>query len=277
MARLPRNLTAGVVLLAGLVALAVAAPWLSAEPGRLDLDASLESPSSRHWMGTDPLGRDTAARVFHGARISLAVGLLSAAFALAVGLPLGALAGYRGRWTDALVSRAIEAMLCVPTLLLALAFLVSAPAWLRGLPDVARVALVLGLTGWVPVARYLRAEFIKLRDSPMVLAARAAGGGDLRVILRHILPSALAPVLVTSAFAVGGAIGMEAALSFLGLGVRPPAASWGGMLADAREYVDRAWWMVLFPGTALFLAVTACNLIGEGLRDLLDPRRGAAR
>ena len=131
---------------------------------------------------------------------------------------------------------------------------------------------MLGLTGWMPAARYVRAEVLKLKQSEMVLAARATGCGHLRVIVRHILPSALAPVFVTAAFAVGAAVGLEAALSFLGLGVRPPVATWGGLLADAREQVDHAWWLALFPGIALFLAILSCNLIGEGLRDLLDPR-----
>jgi len=309
--RLPRNLRGGALLLVCLLVLALAAPLLATEqpwlarregrlvapvvergprgiddaglrvllraplphdPRRLDLDAVLLPPSRAHWMGTDALGRDLAARVVHGARVSLAVGLLAAACALLVGVPLGAWAGYRGGWADAAVSRFIEALLCFPTLLLALAVLATAPAWLRGLPDVLRIALVLGITGWIPVARYLRAEFLRLRSSDVVAAARAAGGGHLRIVTRHILPSALAPVLVTAAFAVGAAITFEAALSFLGLGVRPPTATWGGLLSDARELVDRAWWLALFPGLALFLAVLGCNLLGEGIRDLLDPR-----
>jgi len=253
--------------------LALAAPFLAGDPNRLGLEEVLQSPSARHWLGTDALGRDTAARVLHGGKVSLSVGLLSAGFALLIGLPLGALAGYRGRWADAAVSRAIEAVLCFPTLLLVLALLATAPAWLRSMSDVLRIALVLGLTGWVPVARYLRAEFVKLRSSDMVLAAHSLGGGHLRVAALHILPSALAPVLVTAAFTVGAAIGLEAALSFLGLGVRPPIPTWGGLLAEAREHVDRAWWLAIFPGAALFAALLSCNLIGEGLRDLLDPRK----
>jgi peptide/nickel transport system permease protein len=223
-------------------------------------------------MGTDALGRDLASRVLHGARVSLAVGMLAAGLALLLGVPLGAWAGYRGGWADAVTGRCIETVLCFPTLLLALAILAMAPTWLRGLSDVPRIALVLGLTGWIPAARYIRAEFMRIRDSDVVAAARAVGGGHLRIVVRHILPSALAPVLVTAAFAVGEAITLEAALSFLGLGVRPPTATWGGLLSDARELVDRAWWVALFPGIALFLSVLGCNLLGEGIRDLLDPR-----
>lgn len=215
-----------------------------------------------------------ASRVVHGARVSLGVGLLSAACALIIGLPMGALAGYRGGTIDFLVSRSIETFLCLPTLVLLLALLGTAPPWLRSMPDALRVALALGLTGWVPVARYLRGEFVRLSRSEMVLAARAVGAGHLRIAVRHVLPSALAPVLVTAAFSVGAAIGLEAALSFLGLGVDPPIPTWGGLLAEARERVARAWWLALFPGAALFLALLGCNLIGEGLRELLDPRAG---
>jgi peptide/nickel transport system permease protein len=164
-------------------------------------------------------------------------------------------------------------VLCFPSLLLVLAVLAVASGWLGRLSDVVRIALVLGLTGWMPVARYLRAEFMRLRESEMVAAARAVGVGDLRIVARHILPSALAPVLVTAAFAVGASIGTEAALSFLGLGVQPPVATWGVMLAESREQLERAWWLALFPGIALFLAVLACNLVGEGVRDALDPTR----
>jgi peptide/nickel transport system permease protein len=275
--RLPANLRWGTLVLALLGATALAAPWLPGDPASMELERRLLPPSADQWLGTDALGRDMAARVVHGARVSLAVGLLSAGFALLIGVPLGALAGYRGGWADAAVSRAIEAVLCFPALLLVLALLAVSPGWFAGLSDVLRIALVLGLTGWMPAARYLRAEFLRLKRSEMVLAARATGAGHLRVVARHILPSAMAPVLVTVAFAVGAAVALEAALSFLGLGVRPPVATWGGLLADAREQVDRAWWLALFPGLALFLTVLGCNLVGEGVRDLLDPRARTPR
>jgi peptide/nickel transport system permease protein len=242
-------------------------------PDRVDLDAVLEPPSRRHWLGTDGLGRDLTARIVHGSRVSLAVGLLAAVLAMVVGLPLGAVAGYRGGWVDAVVSRLIEGVLCFPALLLALALLAMSPPWLGRWHDVFKVALVLGVTGWIPVARYLRGEFLRLRGSEMVAAARASGAGHLRLVVRHLLPSAMAPVLVTAAFAVGAAILLEAALSFLGLGVRPPTATWGGLLTSARNHITSAWWLGLFPGVCLFLAVLGCNLLGEGIRDRLDPRR----
>jgi peptide/nickel transport system permease protein len=258
--------------IAGADAVVLRAP-VPYSPNRLALDSVLLPPSHGHWLGTDALGRDLAARVLHGARVSLAVGLLASLFAAAIGLPLGALAGYRGGWTDAVISRVIEAVLCFPAILLVLVIVATSPSWLRGLSDVMRIALVLGLTGWVPVARYLRGEFIRLRKSDMVTAALAGGSNHWRIAFRHVLPCSLAPVLVTAAFAVGAAIALEAALSFLGVGVRPPQATWGGLLFEAREQVQRAWWLALFPGLALFLAVLGCNLVGEGVRDLLDPRR----
>lgn len=242
-------------------------------PDVTDLDAILAAPSSEHWLGTDGLGRDVASRVLHGGRVSLTVGLAATAVALLLGLPLGAAAGYAGGAVDAAVSRVVEAALCIPVLLLALALLTASPPALRHLSDTLLLAMMIGLASWAPVARYLRGEFLKLRQSDMALLARASGAGPLRVIVRHMLPSALAPVTVAAAFGVGSAILLEAALSFLGLGVRPPTPSWGGILTEARHHVERAWWLALFPGAALFLAVLGCNLLGEGLRDLLDPRR----
>ncbi len=275
--RLPANLAVGGSVVGLLVIVAIVGPFWTADPRVVDLDFRLEHPSSDAWMGTDALGRDMTARLIHGARVSLGVGFLAAAVSLLVGFPLGAAAGYLRGVTDAAVTRLTEAVLSFPTLLLLLAVLASAPRWLTDLSDVVRIGVVLGITGWVPVARYLRGEVLRLERSEMVLAARALGCGHLRLLARYILPSALAPVLVTTAFAVGSAIALEAALSFLGLGVRPPVATWGGLLADANEHIGRAWWLALFPGLALFLAILGCNLVGEGLRDLLDPRRPGPR
>lgn len=270
--RSDRAFPAGVGLLATLALVATIGPWLAADPARIALDAALRPPSSVHLLGTDALGRDLAARLLAGGRISLTVGILSTLIALAIGFPLGSWAGYRGGLADAAVSRAIETVLAVPRLVLALALLAVAPGWLERLPSPARVALVLGLVGWTRVARYLRAEFARLKDSAVVASARAAGAGHGRIVTRHLLPASLAPVLVTTAFSVANAIIGEAALSFLGLGVEAPAASWGALLGDARSHVGEAWWLALFPGLALFLTVLACNWTGEGLRRRLDPR-----
>jgi peptide/nickel transport system permease protein len=261
----------GLVLLIVISAAGLAAPWVAGDPARIDLDQVLAPPSQDHWLGTDGLGRDLASRVIHGTRVSLAVGLLSAFLALLAGIPLGAAAGYLGGAVDGVISRIIEAVLCFPALLLLLALLAAGPAWLRSLPDVVQLAAVISLSAWIPIARYLRGEFLRLTGSDLVTAARASGAGHFRIVLRHLLPAALAPVLVTAAFTVAGAITLEAAISFIGLGIQPPTPSWGGLLTEARHHVDQAWWLALFPGLALFLTVLACNLAGEGLRDWLDP------
>jgi len=266
------GLAAGAAVLSALALAALCAPWIASSPNAIDLDAVLESPSPSHWLGTDGLGRDVAARLVHGSRVSLLVGLLATAVALGVGVPLGALAGYAGRWIDAAVSRTIEGILCFPGLLLVVAVLAAAPSWLARLPDALRLAVVLGLVGWTGVARYMRAEILRLREGALVDAARATGAGHARVLVVHLLPAALAPVLVTASFAVAAAILLEASLSFLGLGVSPPTPTWGGMLAEGRTLLTRAWWLSVFPGVAVFLAVLGCNLLGEGLRERLDPR-----
>jgi len=248
---------------------ALAAPWLSGDPAQIDLNSVLAPPSGEHWLGTDGLGRDLAARVLHGARVSLAVGFLSALLALLAGIPLGAAAGYLGGAVDGAISRIIEAVLCFPSLLLLLALMAAEPAWLNRFPDVIQLAGVIALTAWIPIARYLRGEFLRMTGSDLVVAARASGAGHLRVVFRHLLPAALAPVLVTATFTIAGAITLEAAISFIGLGIQPPTPSWGGLLTEARHHVNNAWWLAVFPGLALFVTVLACNLAGEGLRDRL--------
>ncbi len=274
----PANLRVGVLILIALSLVALAAPLLAGrDPAAIDMDRLLEPPGGSHWMGTDGLGRDLFARVLHGGRVSLRVGFLAAGFALLIGMPLGMLAGYFGRTVDLLISRTIEAVLCFPAIVLAITLISSADGWLAGWSDTTRVALVLGATGWTPVARFLRGEFLRLKGTGVVEAARAAGSGHLRTMVLHILPAALAPVLVTSAFTVAAAIVAEAVLSFLGLGIGPPTPSWGGLLEEARSHVDRAWWLALFPGIMLFLAVLACNLTGEGIRDWIDPARPSGR
>jgi peptide/nickel transport system permease protein len=267
-----RNLAAGAGLLGALVLFVLVGPAWLADPDAIALDAALSPPSAAHWLGTDGLGRDVAARMAHGGRLSLAVGALAAALVLGVGVPLGTWAGWAGGFWDAAVSRVLEAVLCLPALVLALALLAVAPPGLRELPDAVRIALVLGFLGWPVPARFVRGEVLRLRHSTTVASARASGAGTVRLLARHVLPSAIGPLLVAAAFSVGGAIVAEASLSFLGLGVAPPHASWGSLLAEARIHVDRAWWLAAFPGLGLFGTVLGCNLLADGLRGGLDPR-----
>ena len=235
-------------------------------PNGIDLAQRLQPPGSDHRLGTDELGRDVLARIIHGARISLAVGLLATAISLVIGSILGALAGYYGGFVDWLVSRTIEVVLCFPFLFLVLAIV----ALFR--PSLWTIMIALGLTSWTNEARFVRGEFLRIREMDFAQAARASGARDGRIIFRHLLPNALAPVLVSASFGVAFAIATEAALSFLGLGVPLPMASWGSILSVAEQFIDYAWWLVLFPGVAIFTTVVAFNIIGDRLRDALDPR-----
>lgn len=262
----------GAGVLCVVAAASLFAPAVLPDPESLDLGSILEAPSRAHWLGTDGLGRDVAARLAHGGRISLGVGLIASTLALALGVPLGAAAGFKGGALDAVVSRAVESLLCFPTLVVALAVLAAPPPLLEALPPSIRVAVVLGGLGWMSVARYVRGEVLRLRGSEVVAAARSAGAGDGRILIRHVVPAALAPALVTAAFAVGSAILAEAGLSFLGLGVGFSTPSWGALLFEARTVLTQAWWLALFPGLALFATVLGCNLLAEGLRSHLDPR-----
>jgi peptide/nickel transport system permease protein len=223
------------------------------------------SPSGEHWLGTDRLGRDVAAGMVHGARISLTIGIVVVAIAATVGVLLGGLAGYYGGWTDLALSRVFELMLSIPTFFLIITVAALLP------PSIYILMAILGLTGWVGIARLIRSEFLKLRAQEFALAARVLGGSDLRVMLRHILPNAVAPVLVSMSFGVAGAILAESGLSFLGIGVPQHLVTWGSMVAVARANTF-AWWLVVFPGAAIFVTVLAYNLLGDGLRDALDPK-----
>ncbi len=225
-------------------------------------------PSSAHWLGTTEVGGDVLARMIHGARVSLMVGLIAVGLSVMIGIALGALAGYVGGWVDTAVTRLIEVMLSFPELYLLLAILAAVKK-----PSIVYIMLVLGFTRWTGIARLLRGEVIKLREREFVLAARLLGASGMRVFVRHIFPNAMAPVLVAATFGVANAILLESSLSFLGLGVQPPTPSWGEMLDQGRRYVSFAWWLVVFPGLMIFLTVTAYNLLGEGLRDAVDPQQ----
>lgn len=235
-------------------------------PARSSLGEKLKPPSTRHWMGTDTLGRDVCSRVIHGARIPLQVGIVAVSIALVIGLLLGAVAGYYGGVADVLISRLIEVVMCFPVLFLVLAVIAFLP------PSIFNIMVIIGITRWTGIARYTRGEFLKIKAQDFTSAARALGATNRKIIFRHILPNSLAPVLVSATFGIAGAILVEAALSFLGLGVQPPTPSWGAMLADAQEFLDVAWWLALFPGLGIFVTVTAYNILGEGLRDASDPR-----
>ncbi len=235
-------------------------------PTDIDLDAHLLPPGRDHLLGTDDRGRDVLARMIHGSRVSLSVGFVAVSIYTFIGIFLGALAGYYGGMVDVVISRAIEIMMCFPTFFLILAVL----AFLR--PSIYNIMVIIGITGWPGVARLVRGEFLKQRKLDYVSAARAVGASDGRIIFYHILPNSLAPVLVSATFGIAGAILVESSLSYLGFGVPPPTPSWGEILSQSKHYIDFAWWLTIFPGTAIFLTVTAYNLVGEGLRDAVDPR-----
>ena len=235
-------------------------------PYETSLSEIIDPPSLRHWMGTDDLGRDVCSRMIHGAGVSLKVGFVAVGIALVIGVLFGSVAGFYGGWIDVIVSRFIEVVMCFPFFFLILAVMAFLP------PSIYNVMIVIGITRWTSIARYSRGEFLKIKKQDYTQAARALGASDSKIIFRHILPNSAAPVLVTATFGIANAILIEAALSFLGLGIQPPFASWGGILSTAREFIDVAWWLAVFPGLAIFLTVTAYNLAGEGLRDATDPR-----
>jgi len=241
-------------------------PPIPYSPTNYNLDHILEAPNALHLLGTDGDGRDVAAQLIWGARVSLSVGFVAVGLSVLIGVFLGALAGFYGGVVDVVISRLIEVMICFPTFFLILAVLAFVG------PSIFNIMLVIGVTGWPGIARLIRAEIFKFRERDFILAAHALGASDFRVVLRHLLPNAFAPVLVSASFGIAGAILAEAGLSFLGFGVPPQVPSWGSILSQAQEYMDVAWWLTLIPGVAIFITVTAYNLVGEGLRDALDPK-----
>ncbi len=262
-----RLAVAGALIVAAMFVVALLAPLLARDPAAIDISKRLLAPSFGHWMGTDDLGRDVLSRIMYGARISLLVGFVSVGIASLIGILLGALAGYYRGWVDAVIMRFVDIMLCFPSFFLILAVI----AFLE--PSIWNIMAIIGMTGWMGVARLVRAEFLSLRERDFVLAARALGASDGRIILRHILPNALSPVLVSATLGVAGAILTESALSFLGIGVQPPTPSWGNMLINGKQTLGEAWWLSAFPGLAILVTVLGYNLLGEGIRDALDPRQ----
>ena len=225
-----------------------------------------QAPSLAHPMGTDQLGRDNATRIFHGARVSLAVGLASALIATFLGTLVGALSGFYGRWVDTSLMRFTDVMLSIPILPLVIAL----SGFLR--PSLPTLVLIIGGLGWMGTARLVRGQFLVLRGAEYVEASRALGSGNARIMFRHILPNALGPIVVSTTLAVGSAIIVESALSFFGLGVQPPTPTWGNLLTGSSEWLDAAPWLAAFPGLFILVTVLSVNFLGDGLRDALDPR-----
>src|SRR5580700_799867 len=260
--------TTGAVLVVIFVIFALCAPWIAPQdPAHIDLPSRLQSPSTAHWCGTDELGRDILSRLIYGSRISMLVGSCVVAASLFVGLIVGSIAGYYGGHIDRFVNVVVmNAFLSFPGILLAIAFVAF-----RG-PGIFNLVLALSLGGWVGYARLVRAQVLAAREREFVEAARSLGASDLRVIVRHILPNIIQPIIVQAAIGMAGAILAEATMSFLGLGVPPPTASWGTMLNDGRAHLFDAPHLVVFPALAVMLAVLSFNFIGDALRDFLDPR-----
>jgi peptide/nickel transport system permease protein len=260
---------AGMIVMLLLYVVALIAPLIAPYDPTAQGDIVLtryRPPSFEHFMGTDKFGRDIFSRVLYGARISLTIGFIAVGLSVTLGTTVGALAGYFGKWVDAVLMRFTDMMLSFPRLVLLIVVIALFE------PSIWLVVIVLGLTGWMSVARIVRGEVLSLREREFVQAARVLGMNDTRIIARHIIPNILAPVIVYTTLGIGNTILVEAALSFLGLGVQPPTPSWGNMISDGRDSLITAWWIATFPGLAIVATVTAFNLLGDGLRDAMDPR-----
>lgn len=257
----------GGLIVSTLFIISFLAPYISpCDPAAIDARHVLSPPGPGHLFGTDALGRDVLSRVLMGAGISLKVGFFAVGISVLIGVFLGALSGYYGKLVDMVIMRFVDTMLCIPSffLIITLIALFEPSIWI--------IMLVIGATSWMGVARLIRAEFLSLKRREFVLAARVAGASDLRIIFMHILPNALAPVLVYATLGIASAILVESSLSFLGIGVQPPTPSWGNILTEGKDNIEIAWWLSLFPGLAILTTVLGYNLLGEGIRDSLDPR-----
>jgi peptide/nickel transport system permease protein len=258
---------AGAVVVLLLVATAALAPYISPyNPTTIDVYNVLSPPGKAHLLGTDDLGRDLLSRIIWGSRVSLKVGVVAVGIAIMIGIVIGSMAGFYGGRTDAILMRFVDIMLAFPTFFLILAVIAILE------PNIFTIMAVIGVTSWMDVARLVRAEFLSLKERDFVDAARTLGISNTRLIFRHILPNALSPVFVAATFGVAGAILIESSLSFLGLGVQPPDPSWGNILTAGKDNIEVAWWLSLYPGLAILITVLSYNLVGEGLRDALDPR-----
>lgn len=263
------KLTVFGAMVVGLLALvAIFAPFIAqSDPASVDIQSALLSPSAQHLLGTDYLGRDIFSRMVYGARISLSIGFVAVGIAILVGIMIGSIAGYYGGKTDATLMRFVDIMLCFPSFFLILAVIAVLE------PNIINIMIVIGITSWMGVARLIRAEILSLKEREFILAARALGASDLRIILFHLMPNAIAPVLVSAVLGVAAAVLVESALSFLGLGVQPPTPSWGNILMEGSSSLGVCWWLSLFPGLAIFITVLGYNLLGEGLREYFSPHK----
>jgi peptide/nickel transport system permease protein len=257
----------GLVIILAIFFLAVSAPLISPyDPNYIDINSILLPPSSNHIMGTDGLGRDVFSRMLFGSRISLLVGFVAVGIATIIGIILGSISGFYRGWVDSLIMRFVDIMLSIPTFFLILAVI----AFLT--PSIWNIMIVIGLTSWMGVTRLVRAEFLSLRQREYVLASETMGSSDVKIILKHLLPNSMTPIIVSSVLGIASAVLVESGLSFLGLGVQAPSASWGNILTGGKEYIQFAWWLSLFPGLAILVTVLGYNLLGEGLRDINDPK-----
>ncbi len=264
-----RGAMVGLAMVAFFVLMAILAPWISPhDPLATSWSMVRKAPAAGYWFGTDEIGRDVLSRVIWGARASLLAGVVSVCISLLVGVPIGLVAGYLGGWADMLISRLADAMLACPFLILAIAL----AAFLG--PSLTNAMIAIGIAATPVFIRLTRAQVLAVKVEDYVEAARAVGNSHLRIALRHILPNIVAPLIVQATLAIAAAIIAEASLSFLGLGQQPPAPSWGSMLNTAKNYVENAPWMAVWPGVSIFLLVLSFNLLGDGLRDALDPRHG---
>lgn len=257
----------GLFIVSAMIFLAVFAPFLTPYTyTETNVNQALLAPCAEHWMGTDAIGRDIFTRFLYGARVSLWVGSIAVGISTVIGVTLGLVSGYFGGLVDEIIMRLVDVMLCFPSFFLILAVI----AFLE--PSIINIMIVIGFTSWTGLTRLVRAETLTIRERDFVAAAKLSGAGKLRILFVHILPNTLAPVLVSATLGIAGAILVESSLSFLGLGVLPPYPSWGNMLLDGKDVLSNAPWLSLFPGLAIFITVLGYNLLGESLRDMLDPR-----
>lgn len=258
----------GTVIIFAMFFVGIFAPVLSPyNPNKINVDHIFQKPfQNNHILGTDGLGRDVLSRIIWGTRVSIKVGFVATGISIIIGILIGSIAGYYGRRIDSVLMRFVDMMLCFPSFFLILSVVAITK------PCITNIMIIIGLTSWMGIARLVRGEFLSLKEREFTQAAKIMGASNMRIIFRHILPNAMAPVYVAATFGIAGAILTESALSFLGLGVQPPTSSWGNLLSTGKSTIEFAWWITAFPGLAILITVLSYNLLGEGLRDILDPR-----